>query len=149
MLFTQLIMSSSNLFHRSRALGKKEYWCAEVLAQREWSPLCSDIGASGNSVIFLMIMILNKWQSLICIRLIFNEGIFNGSYNIITWVHWKKYDALIGHARMQTYTYLVTWLPGSAWYCIICNIAMLIIPMQSRWSHHWSDTSCNFYHINF
>ena len=25
MLFTQLVMSSGNLFHKSRALGKKEY----------------------------------------------------------------------------------------------------------------------------
>ena len=32
------------------------------------------IGASGNSVICLMIF--NKWHSFICVRLVFNEGIF-------------------------------------------------------------------------
>ena len=76
-------MSSGNPFHRPRASGKKECWYAEVLAHgivRElllivlcwYGVLFAAIGASGNSIIFLMI--LNKWQSFIRIRLVFNEG---------------------------------------------------------------------------
>ena len=75
-------MSLGSLFHKIRVCRLKECWYDEVLAcwmEMHWELLLYGmvlkvIGASGNSVIYFVI--LNRWLNFTCILLVFNDGNF-------------------------------------------------------------------------